>query len=233
MRQKMRYIMAWIGLITVFGSLFFGAIAAHAQGKTIDGPGLVDPPRGKIIGVAEAQSLGEWAGVVINFFLGFTGLVAAVFIIAGAFYVVTDSGTGDGISKGRKSIIGAIIGIILIFASYTIVSTFITMNVGERAEPQRIYIEERVILHVSVTNNITRALTGTDVQSYVLNRFEEGRSIGDLDGATATLRENGVYFTCKDAFGVPETATLFVPQQKLGVKCETNNVSVWFENYSG
>ena len=59
---------------------------------------------------------------IINIFLGFLGLVAVALILYGGFLWMTSQGNVDRIKKAKDTIIGALIGLIIIMASYAIVS---------------------------------------------------------------------------------------------------------------
>ncbi len=57
----------------------------------------------------------------INYFLGFLGLIAVVMIIYAGVLLVTGQGEEEQINKGKKIILWAAIGILVIMLSYAIV----------------------------------------------------------------------------------------------------------------
>lgn len=59
---------------------------------------------------------------VVNYFLAFLGLLAVGYIIYAGILMVTGEGEEDSLTKGRKIILYAIIGIVVIFLSWTIVN---------------------------------------------------------------------------------------------------------------
>ncbi|MEI7510938.1 MAG: pilin [Candidatus Peregrinibacteria bacterium] len=59
---------------------------------------------------------------VVNYFLAFLGLVAVAFIIYAGILMVIGEGEEDSLTKARKIIIYAVIGIVIIFLSWTIVN---------------------------------------------------------------------------------------------------------------
>lgn len=61
---------------------------------------------------------------IINYFLGFLGLIATIMIIVGGFYFITD-GSGDGKEKGKSIIMYAAIGIIVVLISYALVNALL------------------------------------------------------------------------------------------------------------
>lgn len=60
---------------------------------------------------------------VINFFIGFVGVIALVMLVLGGYYLLTSNGNEELVTKGRKSVMYAIIGIVVIVLSYAIVFT--------------------------------------------------------------------------------------------------------------
>lgn len=61
---------------------------------------------------------------VINFALGFLALVAVVFVIVGGIRILAAGGNEENVTKGRKTIIYAIIGLVVIFFARVIVGFF-------------------------------------------------------------------------------------------------------------
>lgn len=61
---------------------------------------------------------------VINFFLGFLALVAVVFVIVGGVRILVAAGNEEQVTKGRKTIVYALIGLIIVFFARVIVGFF-------------------------------------------------------------------------------------------------------------
>ncbi|MDZ4244908.1 MAG: PKD domain-containing protein [Candidatus Gracilibacteria bacterium] len=76
-------------------------------------------------GLTENKGIREFVLNVINFALGFLGLIAVVAIIYGGFIYLTAGGDDSKTEKGKNSVVFAVIGIILVLASYAIVRTVI------------------------------------------------------------------------------------------------------------
>ena len=66
---------------------------------------------------------------LINYFLGILGLIAVAFLTYAGVLMVTAGGNDDQIGKGKTIITYAVIGIVIILLSYTIV-TFVTSALG-------------------------------------------------------------------------------------------------------
>jgi len=67
-------------------------------------------------------SLQESIVKIINQFLLFLGILLLIIIIYAGILIITSDGEEEGLTKGRKMIIYAIIGVIIIFLSYSIVN---------------------------------------------------------------------------------------------------------------
>ncbi|MFC1750561.1 PKD domain-containing protein [Pseudomonadota bacterium] len=81
-------------------------------------------------GVAEVSSVREYILNVTNFVLGFLGLLAVLIIIYGGFLYLTAAGREEQAGKGKKSIMYAVIGMLVIMGSYAIVNTVLQAPSG-------------------------------------------------------------------------------------------------------
>lgn len=105
--------------ITALSLTVFSIITVHAQG--LINPG--DVPT-KISQATGGQgSFRQLVLTILNFFLGFLGLLAVVMIIFGGMLYVSAAGAQDKIDKGKKIIMYAIVGIVVILLSFAIVNT--------------------------------------------------------------------------------------------------------------
>lgn len=82
-------------------------------------------------GITRAKNVREYAVNVTNFALGFLGLVGVIMVIYGGFMYLTAGGEQEKIDKGKKAITYAIIGIIIVMASFAIVNTVIQAPGGD------------------------------------------------------------------------------------------------------
>ncbi len=60
---------------------------------------------------------------IITYIIGIAGLVAVVFLIIGGFNYITAQGNEEQTKKAASTILNAVIGLIIIFASFAIVYT--------------------------------------------------------------------------------------------------------------
>lgn len=63
--------------------------------------------------------------LIVNFFLGFLGLLALVMVIYGGFLYVSSAGNEENVGKAKKILMYAAIGIIVILIAYPVVNTLL------------------------------------------------------------------------------------------------------------
>ena len=110
---------------TAFAMLGFYVSSAYAQSAAF----FDNPQTGAAPNVAAQGTLGQNITNIINFFLGLLGLISVAFLIYAGVLMVTAGGNEEQIGKARKVITYAVIGIVIILLSYTIV-TFVTSSLG-------------------------------------------------------------------------------------------------------
>lgn len=81
-------------------------------------------------GLSQNQDLRTFIKNVVNFALGFLGLIAVVIIIYGGFLYVTAAGNEEQAGKGKKAITYPLIGIIIILSSFALVNTVLLAGTG-------------------------------------------------------------------------------------------------------
>jgi len=106
-------------------ALLFVPLTATAQ--TVGG-GLDDLQTGSGNQIPEPVDVSSPQGVValiaqiINWALYLSGAIAVIFVIIGGFRYLTAGGNEEQATSGRKSVINALIGLIIIILSYVIVN---------------------------------------------------------------------------------------------------------------
>ena len=73
-------------------------------------------------GVAGSDDIFELISNIIRLLLLLAGAIAVVFVIIGGYFYVTSAGNEEQAEKGKKTLINAIIGIVVIILSYAIIS---------------------------------------------------------------------------------------------------------------
>jgi hypothetical protein len=111
-----------LGMVSLIASLLFMIPQVNAQ---------YDPCEvfGNCLGGTEELANEDSDDLVVNLILGFSffliyvgGAVAVLFIILGGYKMVTASGNDTEYKNGRSMVINAVIGLVLIIVSVTIVS---------------------------------------------------------------------------------------------------------------
>lgn len=69
------------------------------------------------------SSIGQLIGAILPNIYIVAGIILLIFLIAGGFSIISASGKGltEGVEKGTKVITGALIGFLILFASYWII----------------------------------------------------------------------------------------------------------------
>ena len=70
---------------------------------------------------------------IVNYFLFFLGLLATIMVIYGGFLYITSGGDDAGAEKGKKILMYAAIGLIVVLISYAVVNTI--LGAGSIVEP--------------------------------------------------------------------------------------------------
>lgn len=97
------------------------ALSLPALAQTYD-PSISDYGLKDISAVKIGQNtdLKSWVANIINFALGFLGIIAVVIIIYAGFKWMTAGGNEEQVTDARKMIVQAVIGLVIIFAAYII-----------------------------------------------------------------------------------------------------------------
>lgn len=66
---------------------------------------------------------------VSNIILGLTGSLSLLMFVAGGFMMLLSSGNKEMVEKGKKTLIGAVIGLVIVFSSYLIIK-YVTEGLG-------------------------------------------------------------------------------------------------------
>lgn len=116
--------------ISLKASSLVAALVLFGQNAMAQSASFFDNPQGGAAPSAAAQgTLGQNITLIINYFLGILGLISVGFLIFAGIMMVTAGGDDAQITKARKIITYAVVGIIVILLSWTIV-TFVSSALG-------------------------------------------------------------------------------------------------------
>ena len=78
-------------------------------------------------GLNGSQSLSDLIVNVIRLMLLFAGAIAVVFVIIGGYQYIASGGNEETAEKGKKTLINAIIGIVVIVLAYAIINVIVNL----------------------------------------------------------------------------------------------------------
>jgi amino acid transporter len=107
-------IVAQMAVVLILAVLPFYSLTAHAQL-----PGVTCDPSVQNCSVRTAPELFKF---IINIALGVAFGVAVIFLIIGGYRYIASGGNEESAEKGKKSVVNALIGIVIIILSYVIVN---------------------------------------------------------------------------------------------------------------
>ena len=122
-KGKKELLPALFSLLLLGGVLYFApmasesVMAAHGSGMTRD----EDQPGN----TAATTNFRDLAVYMINWILGFVGLVAVCVFIFGGFMYITSGGEQGGMDKGKKAMTYAVIGMGVVLVSFAAVNTIL------------------------------------------------------------------------------------------------------------
>ncbi len=108
---------------------FAPATLAQTSGliKTTDNPNNISQATGG------ASSARELVLTIVNYFLYFLGLIATLMVIYGGVLYVTAAGDTESVDKGKKVIMYALVGIIIILLSFALVNSVLGAGLGNES----------------------------------------------------------------------------------------------------
>lgn len=122
----------WVKWVKISATLCLLALpfVAFASLQTgLDDIGRIFPQGG----IAGAKTLGGPFGLiayVVRILLTLAGGIAVLFVIVGGYQYVTSAGNEEQAEKGKKTVINAIIGIIVVVLSYVIINVIVNLVSG-------------------------------------------------------------------------------------------------------
>lgn len=113
-----------LGLLAA--NLFAGTVFAQAIDVTTDQPPIIALLSGGQTGLRGIIL------TIVNFALTFLGLLAVIMVIYGGFLYIASAGNEENVNKGKKILMYAAIGIVIIIVSFALVNTILGAASPER-----------------------------------------------------------------------------------------------------
>lgn len=114
-------------------ALMVGAITLLNIFPAAGATNLIDPsanPEAIATATGGEGSLKALALKIINYFLGFLGIVTVIMVIYGGVTYVTAAGKDESLQNAKKIIMYSLVGIIVILLSFAIVNTILGAGTG-------------------------------------------------------------------------------------------------------
>lgn len=97
-----------IGMLSLFNLVAFAALTATPIKSVTDATGGESTLSGLIL-------------TIVDYFLGFLGLLAVIMVVYGGVTYVSSAGNDEAVGKAKKIIMYALIGIVVILLSFVVV----------------------------------------------------------------------------------------------------------------
>ena len=111
--------------IFVAAILFSPLLAKAAAPVTPQREGLINP-----LG-ADVTSIPVFIGNIIKAALGLSGSIALLMFVWGGMQWLISGGSAERVKKGKDTIIWAVLGLVVIFTAYTLVSVVVKALAGD------------------------------------------------------------------------------------------------------
>ena len=118
-------------LITILILIFFLGVFNADTAKAVEQEGCnTDPATGRIVCKLDNPLAGnkteasQIISTVIKTALGIVGALTLLMLVWGGFQWLTSAGNPEKVKSGAQTMLWAIIGVVLVFASYILLSTF-------------------------------------------------------------------------------------------------------------
>ena len=123
-------------LITVVAASFFVRQSALAQGTNVTTTNCMPTGQGgeicKLENPIPATEATDIIKIVISAALGIIGSFALLMLVWGGFQWLTSAGNPEKVSAGTQTMVWALIGVMVVLASYVLLSTFLDFLTGKQ-----------------------------------------------------------------------------------------------------
>jgi len=117
----------FLGLETLTVLMLGAPKIAHAQAAPVDWDELINPTQGLFGTLADS---GTVVTRIIQILLLIAGLIALVYLIVGGYQYITAGGNAEQATAARTTILNAIIGLVIVFASYALLTWVLVKYIG-------------------------------------------------------------------------------------------------------
>ena len=108
-------------LLLVFNIFSIGVLTVRAEGILPAETGGTCPDGSTNCGNYTLNDMARTAITISEFILGIVGSLALLAFVAGGLMWMLSAGNPEWVTRGKQTIIGAVIGLVVVFTSYTII----------------------------------------------------------------------------------------------------------------
>ena len=116
-------------LLLVFNIFSIAILTVSAEGLLPERTGPECPDKSSNCGNYTLNDMARTAITISEFILGIVGSLALLAFVAGGLMWMLSAGNPELVTRGKQTIIGAVIGLVVVFTSYTIIY-FIYKSLG-------------------------------------------------------------------------------------------------------
>jgi len=123
-------------LLLVFNIFSIGVLTVSAAQilPNPTGPGAEKCPAGTNCGNYTLNDMARTAITISEFILGIVGSLALLAFVAGGLMWMLSAGNPEWVTRGKQTILGAVIGLVIVFTSYMIIQLVYTALDIKKAE---------------------------------------------------------------------------------------------------
>lgn len=136
-RKFSLYFFSIILAMLVFAPLLSHAVTTAEQARcdalkaalkiNANSTNMAELPANLVTGLPDYCTVDNVLLIAINIALVLAGSVAVLFLIIGGFWYLTSSGNDEQAEKGRKTLVNAIIGLVVVIMSFAIVQVVVKL----------------------------------------------------------------------------------------------------------
>lgn len=107
--------------LLLLANIFIGVLSVRAEGLLPDQTGPDCPADSPDCGNYSLNDIVRTAVNVSKFILSIVGSLALLAFVAGGLMMMLSAGNAEWVTRGRQTLIGAVIGLVVVFTSYAII----------------------------------------------------------------------------------------------------------------
>lgn len=119
-------------ILLLLVNFFIGVLAVKAEGLLPEPHGSKCPDNSNC-GNYTLNDIVRTAGKISEFILGIVGSLALLAFVAGGLMMMLSAGNAEWVTRGKQTLIGAVVGLAIVFTSYSIIQLVFTSLGVEKA----------------------------------------------------------------------------------------------------